>query len=84
MAYRYRMDVLDALAVHGVRPTAATPPEMVHEFVSDLYRYEIRRLRARLLAGEFPKTEYLGRVVQLRMRYRVISIRAGEWLEPQS
>ena len=72
MAYRYRMDVLDALAVHGVRPTAATPPEMVHEFVSDLYRYEIRRLRARLLAGEFPKTEYLGRVVQLRMRYPVI------------
>ena len=84
MAYRYRHGRARCAGRARVQADSATPPEMVHEFVSDLYRYEIRRLRARLLAGEFPKTEYLGRVVQLRMRYPVISIRAGEWLEPQS
>jgi hypothetical protein len=76
----FRADILDALAAHGVCPKATTRPELVHEFVSDLYRYEIRRLRARLLANDFPKKEYAGRVNQLRMRYRVISMRASEWM----
>jgi hypothetical protein len=80
MPFHYRADVLEALAGHGVRPDDTTRPELVHEFVSDLYRYEIRRLRDRLLANEFPKKEYAGRVVQLRLRYRVISLRASEWL----
>jgi hypothetical protein len=79
-SFLYRADVLDALLAHGVRPTESTRPELVHEFVSDLYRYEIRRLRARLLANEFPKREYAARVIQLRMRYRVISMRPQEWL----
>jgi hypothetical protein len=80
MAFHYRLDVLDALLAHGVRPTESTRPELVHEFVSDLYRYEIRRLRGQLLANDFPKKEYAGRVIELRMRYRVISMRAAEWL----
>ena len=78
----YRRDVLEALAAHGVAPRADTRPELVHEFVSDLYRYEIRRLRDRLLSNEFPKKEYAGRVIALRHRYRVISLRAHEWIEP--
>jgi hypothetical protein len=49
--------------------------------VSDLYRYELRRLRDRLRHREFPKYEYFGRVVELRKRYRVISMRASEWTE---
>ena len=76
----YRADVLERLRGHGVQPTEATRPELVHEFVSDLYRYEIRRLRDRLLAGEFPKKEYAGRVIQLRLRYPVIAMRAQDWL----
>ena len=80
MAFEYRPDILEALLTYGVRPKETTRPELVHDFVSDLYRYEIRRLRSRLLADEFPKKEYAGRVVQLRMRYRIISMRAAEWL----
>lgn len=80
--YRYRAEVLAALSGHGVQPTSATRPERVHEFVSDLYRFEIRRLRGRLLAGDFPKREYASRVAALRMRYPVIAMRAHEWLEP--
>jgi hypothetical protein len=79
-SFDYRPEVLEQLAIHGVRPTERTPPDLVHDFVSDLYRYEIRRLRDRLLHEEFPKTEYFGRVVALRNRYRVISLRAHEWL----
>jgi len=75
--------VLEELLRHGVRPTAATRPELVHEFVSDLYRYELRRLRERLLREEFPKQEYFGRVVELRQRYRVITMRPSERLEPR-
>ena len=78
--YRYRADVLEQLERHGVRPTSSTRPELVHEFVSDLYRYELRRLRDRLLRHEFPKREYYGRVVDLRRRYRLISIRPQEWI----
>src|SRR2546425_8432693 len=43
--YRYRPEVLEELLEHGVRPTERTRPELVHEFVSDLYRFELRRLR---------------------------------------
>ena len=73
--------ILDALLRYGARPTPATRPELVHEFVSDLYRHELRRLRDRLIAKEFPKAEYFGRVVALRNRYRIIAMRPTEWLE---
>ena len=79
--FRYRADVLEALWRYGVQPTGRTPPAIVHEFVSDLYRHEIRRLRARLLRKEFPKKQYAGRVVELRQRYRIISMHAREWTE---
>ena len=81
MAHRYRREVLDALARHGVRPSDETRPELVHEFVSDLYRHELRRLRDRLLRNEFPKPQYFDRVVELRRRYAVISMRPAEWVE---
>jgi hypothetical protein len=78
--YHYRADVLEQLWRHGVQPTERTQPSVVHEFVSDLYRHELRRLRDRLLRKEFPKPEYYGRVVELRKRYRLISMKPGEWL----
>lgn len=78
---RYRPDVLEELLRFGVRPTRMTRPELVHEFVSDLYRHELRTLRDRLLRKEFPKHEYFGRVVELRRRYRLISMQPREWLE---
>lgn len=79
MGYRYRPEVLEALSRHGVAPRDDTPPVFVREYLNDLYRYEIRRLRARLLRGEFPKASYSGRVVQLRQRYRLLAIRVEEW-----
>jgi hypothetical protein len=79
--YRYHPWVLDALAAHGLRPAPTTPPERLRELVNDLYRYELRRLRAALLAGAFPKPEYHGRVVSLRRRYPLLSLKPRQWLE---
>ena len=79
---RYRADVLAHLLVHGVRPTDRTRPELVRDFVRDLYKYEIRCLRARYLRRDFPKIEYAGRVDELRRRYPVLALQAREFLEP--
>jgi hypothetical protein len=78
---RFQSDVLELLWQHGVHPTPATKPELVHEFVSDLYRYELRRLRDRLVRKEIPKTGYYDRVVALRKRYLLVSLKPHEWLE---
>ena len=79
--YRYREDVLTALWTYGVRPTDHTPPELVRGFINDLYRHELRRLRDQLLNNEFPKREYFDRVVAIRERYRVLSLRPREWVK---
>jgi hypothetical protein len=79
--YQYRLDVLRAVAQHGIRPTARTPPEVARGFVRDLYCYELRVLRERLLRQEFPKQEYAARVTALRDHYRVLSLRAREWIQ---
>ena len=78
--FSYRPDILEQLLQHGVRPTSTTRPELVHEFVGDLYRYRLRQLRGRLLRKEFPKSDYYGLVVDMRMRYRVLALKPMEWL----
>jgi hypothetical protein len=50
--------VLEQLSRHGIQPSPSTRPEVVHVFVSDLYRFELRRLRDRLVRKEIPKTGY--------------------------
>ena len=82
LPYNYRPDVLALLWTHGVQPTGRTRPELVHEFVSDLYRYEIRKLRDRLVRKEIPRAGYADRVVGLRRKYPLISLKPGEWLVP--
>jgi hypothetical protein len=77
----YRPDVLAALEAHGIRPTPSTPPEVVRDFVRDLYKFEIRTLRARMLSGEFPRSEYAGRVDDLRRRYPVLALQPQEFVE---
>jgi len=79
--HRYRSDILEALAKHGIRPRPTTPPELVHEFLSDLYRYELRRLRDRLRRGEIPKEGYIDHVVALRLEYPLVSLKPHQLVE---
>lgn len=72
--FTYRPDVLRELAKHGVCPTSRTDPQVVRDYVRDLYKYEIRRLKERMLSGEFPRVEYTDRVDALRRSYPVLAL----------
>jgi hypothetical protein len=78
--YLYLPTVLEELLRHGVIPTPRTRPEVARGFVRDLYCYELRRLRDQMLRNDFPKNEYADRVIELRTKYRVLSLRAREWV----
>jgi hypothetical protein len=82
VVFRYRREVLEALNRHGLAPGPGTPPQFLRDAINDLYRYEIRRLRQRLLRGEFPKAAYVPKVVELRDRYLLLAMPMGEWEEP--
>ena len=79
MSYAYKPEVLDELAAHGLRPGPDTPPQLLRNALRDLYKYEIKVLRSRLLAGAFPKDEYANRVIDLRRRYPLLSIPIQIW-----
>jgi hypothetical protein len=79
--FRYRTEVLLLLERHGVKPNADTRPELVRDFVRELYKFEIRRLRDRMLRREFPRSEYAARVDALRRQYPVLALQAREFVE---
>jgi hypothetical protein len=79
-AFHYRADVLEQLIRHGVCPTEHTHPQLVRDFVRDLYKYEIRALRERYLRGQFGKREYYDRVDALRRAYPVLALQPREFL----
>ena len=79
MSYIYHSQVLEQLALHGVTPTPTTRPELVHEFVSDLYRFELRQLRQRQVEGQVDKRDYAAHVVVLRRKYILISVSIVRW-----
>ncbi len=79
--YHYRPEVLAALLTHGVRPTPETPPRRVKEYLNDLYRFELRRLRARLLRGEIARRDYSAHVILLRRRSPLLSLPLPLWIE---
>lgn len=80
MRFEYAPEALAILAEHGLQPGPDTAPSLVRDALSDLYRYEIRRLKARLLRGEFPKDEYIGRVIELRKHYWLLSVPSSRWV----
>jgi hypothetical protein len=81
--YLYTSEVLEELARHGLAPRAGTSPQQLRDAVRDLYKHEIKRLKARLLAREFPKGEYADRVIALRRQYPLLSIPLELWLDRQ-
>lgn len=79
MEVRYRDIVLDELARHGVRPCHDTPPDLIREFINDLYVIEIRALRDQVRAGVIRKQDLASRVKELRKRYFLLSVPIQEW-----
>jgi hypothetical protein len=79
VAYAYTPEVLEELAEHGLRPGPATSPQLVRDALRDLYKYEIKVLKRRMLAGAFPRQEYAGRVIALRRKYPLLSVPLPLW-----
>ena len=77
--WEYPPELLDALTAFGLRPRPETPPRFTRDALSDLYRYEIRRLRERLLAGEVQKADYQGLVIALRKKYWPLTLPPQAW-----
>jgi len=82
VAYIYHPRILEELGRFGLKPSPSTPPSFAKEFVNDLYRHELRVLRARLRAREIPRDGYADRVVALRKKYFLLSIRLDLWTAP--
>ena len=77
----FRPEVLDELARHGLRPRPDTSAARLREQINDLYRFEIRQLRDRCRAGEFPIHDLRKHVKELRRRYILLSIPIHNWTE---
>ena len=84
MRYEYAPEALEVLAGHGLRPGSDTRPEVVREALSDLYRYEIRRLKQRLLAGQVVMAQYADHVIGLRQQYWLLSIPIQRWVRERA
>jgi hypothetical protein len=79
MTYNYKPEILALLAGHGVVPKPTTPPASARAVVNEIYRYELRLLRGRYVAGEFSKQEYYDKVVEIRERYPVMGVLTRHW-----
>lgn len=79
--FQYRADVLRELARHGIVPTSDTDPQLVRDYVRELYKYEIRTLRGRYLKREFAKAEYSDLVDRLRRQYPVLALLPRQFVE---
>jgi hypothetical protein len=77
--WSYPPELMEVLLAFGLRPAATTPPAMVRAALNDLYRFEIRRLRQRLLDGHVEKACYSDEVVVLRKKYWPLSLSAQHW-----
>jgi N-carbamoylputrescine amidase len=77
--WSYPAELLDALGRLGAQPSPGTPPSVVRDYVNDLYRYTLRRLRDELRAGRVEKADYRARVVALRRQYWVLTLPPRAW-----
>jgi hypothetical protein len=81
MGFTYKATVLSELARHGIKPDANTPPELIHDYLNDLYRYEIRRLKTQMRAGLIRRDDYAAHVASLRERYPLLSLPIRFWTD---
>ncbi len=82
MGLTYKATVLSELARHGIEPDAEATPELIHDYLNDIYRYEIRRLKRQMKAGLIARNDYSAHVTRLRERYPLLSLPIRFWTEP--
>jgi hypothetical protein len=80
--FQYRREVLEELLRHGLRPTATTAPSVARDVLNDMYRFELRRIRQRLIDGQIERRAYADIVRGIRERYPLLSLPLSFWLAP--
>jgi hypothetical protein len=79
--WQYPPELVEGLLAFGLAPSGRTPPRFVRDALNRLYRYELRRVRDRLLAREIDKPAYLDVVIATRKRYWPLSLLPEQWEE---
>ena len=79
--WTYPRELAEALLRFGLRPKPWTPPLVVRDALNDLYRYELRRMRNELRAGQIPKADYIDLVIVTRKRYWPLTLQPDAWEE---
>lgn len=79
MSWIYPPEFIEALGGFGLAPTPETPPALLRDALSDLYRYELRSMRDRLRAGRIEKADYHGLVIATRKRYWPLTLPLPAW-----
>jgi hypothetical protein len=77
--FHYPPELVSALQTLGLAPTPETPPAVARGAIDELYKYELRRLRNRLRAGEVERSHYLDLVIALRKKYWMLTLPLGAW-----
>ncbi len=77
--WSYPPELLEVLATFGLKPAPTTPPPVVRAALNDLYRFEIRRLRQRMVDGKVEKARYSDEVIRLRKRYWPLALQPKDW-----
>jgi hypothetical protein len=79
---RLRPSVREALARHGLAADESDTPAPLKERLNDLYREDVRRLRARQRSGEIPLRDYASHAQALKERYPLLGLPLDLWVEP--
>lgn len=83
---RYRPEVLEELARHGIVPRPDTPPERAYDLLKSIYTFELReakhrhRERERVL-GPQPLDAYRREIRTIQDRYPVLRLPSHHWVE---
>ena len=78
---RLRPAVAAELARHGIEAAPDDTPEALRELLNDRYLEDVRRLKARQVAGEIPLKEYAGHAQALKEGYPLLGLPLPVWVE---
>jgi len=77
--YLYPPELIEGLALIGVSCSPDAPPAETRDAADDLYKAELRALRARLIAGEFERPRYVELIIELRKKFWVLTLPLSAW-----
>ena len=72
--------VVEELRRHGLEPGPDDTPAGLRARLNEVYVAAIRALKARLLAGDFPASEYAQRVQALKEDHPLLGVPLDRWV----